>query len=175
MSLHVIVDGYNLIRQSPSLSRLDARDLQEGREALIHMLTAYRRARGHRVTVVFDGTQAPMFSRRRDRIGGVGVVFSRQGETADAVIARMAEREREKAMVISSDRQVALAASACGSGNISSPAFEERLMMAIAMEAPSGEEDDAPVRQPRQKTRKKGPSRRLPKKIRQQRRRATKL
>gem|GEM_PF-4650786 len=30
MSIHLIIDGYNVIRQSAELARLDARDLQEG-------------------------------------------------------------------------------------------------------------------------------------------------
>ena len=39
MALHLIIDGYNLIRQSPWLSLLDARDLEEGREALLQSLS----------------------------------------------------------------------------------------------------------------------------------------
>jgi len=34
MALHLIIDGYNLIRQSPYLADIDARDLEAGREAL---------------------------------------------------------------------------------------------------------------------------------------------
>jgi len=59
MGLHLIIDGYNLIRQSLELSELDARDLALGREALLARLAAYRRARpAHLVTVIFDGREA---------------------------------------------------------------------------------------------------------------------
>ena len=55
MSLHIIIDGYNLIRQSGQLSMLDMQDLQLGREALVDMLAAYKRFKAHRITVVCDG------------------------------------------------------------------------------------------------------------------------
>jgi len=34
MPLHIIIDGYNVIRRSKQLSLLDLQDIQEGREAL---------------------------------------------------------------------------------------------------------------------------------------------
>jgi len=59
LSIHIIIDGYNLIRQSNSLSILDMQDIQLGREALVDMLAAYKKVKPHRITVVFDGTTAP--------------------------------------------------------------------------------------------------------------------
>ena len=41
--MHLIVDGYNVIRQSPRMQFLDAVDLQSGREALLELLAHYRR------------------------------------------------------------------------------------------------------------------------------------
>ncbi len=38
MPIHIIIDGYNLIRQSSALSVLDNQDIQLGREALIDQL-----------------------------------------------------------------------------------------------------------------------------------------
>jgi len=40
MSIHIIIDGYNLIRQSTTLSILDQQDIMLGREALVDMLAA---------------------------------------------------------------------------------------------------------------------------------------
>ena len=90
MAIHIIIDGYNLIRQSDTLNRLDRQDIQTGREVLIDLLAAYKRLKAHRITVVFDGADAPVFSNRRDRLKGIAVRFSGQGETADAVIKKMA-------------------------------------------------------------------------------------
>ena len=68
MAIHIIIDGYNLIRQSPTLSRLDRQDIASGREALVARLAAYRKLKPHRITVVFDGAQAPAFAAARDRV-----------------------------------------------------------------------------------------------------------
>ena len=56
MSIHIIIDGYNLIRQSTTLSALDQQDIMLGREALVDTLAAYRKIKHHRITVVFDGS-----------------------------------------------------------------------------------------------------------------------
>jgi hypothetical protein len=173
MGLHIIIDGYNLIRQSKALSRIDSQDLARGREALIDQLAAYRRIKSHRVTVVFDGVRAPQLAPLRDQVKGIRIVFSRGGELADGVIVRMARQEREKAMVVTSDQAVARSAAACGATAIDSQEFESRMAMAAAMEGLEGPADEMPGR--RVSTRKKGEGRRLPKRLRQQRMRAKKL
>ncbi|MCK4467804.1 MAG: NYN domain-containing protein, partial [Desulfobacterales bacterium] len=100
MSIHIIIDGYNLIRQSDRLSVIDRRDIQSGREALLDTLAKYRKIKKHKITVVFDGTNAPSFSRRVEKLNGVKILFSRNGELADTVIKRMAAMEREKALIV---------------------------------------------------------------------------
>ena len=134
MSMHLIIDGYNLIRQSKVLSRLDRQDIARGREALIRQLAAYRRLKPHRITVVFDGIRAPDLSPPRDRVQGITIVFSRGGEPADTVITRMARQERDQAMVVSSDLSVARTAEACGAAVIDSLEFEARMAMAVTLE-----------------------------------------
>jgi hypothetical protein len=173
MGMHIIIDGYNLVRRSTELSRLDRADIARGREALIETLAAYRRLRPHRITVVFDGTGAPALSPARDRVKGIGIVFSRSGESADAVIARMARQEGATALVVSSDQAVARSAAACGAAVIESTEFEARLAMASALEAGRPVEE-APAGR-RLSTRKKGEGRRLPKRLRQNRLRTAKL
>jgi predicted RNA-binding protein with PIN domain len=173
MAIHIIVDGYNLIRQSPTLSRLDRRDIALGREALVAGLAAYRKIKPHRITVVFDGVDAPGWSAARDVQRGVHILFSRRGESADAVIVRLARQEREKALVVSSDAAVARAAEACGAAAIDSPEFEFRLAQAAAVqEAGVFEEEPAPRRID---TRKKGAGHRLPKRVRKNLNKASKL
>ena len=117
MSLHIIVDGYNVIRQSQQLSILDLRDIQEGREALQDILVEYQKTKGHRITLVFDGTNAVSLDSQRQRFRGIEILFSRNGETADTVIKRMASREKERALVVSSDRDIISLCSVRGLGN----------------------------------------------------------
>jgi hypothetical protein len=173
MGMHIIIDGYNVVRQSKALSRLDQQDITRGREALIEQLAAYRRLKPHRMTIVFDGAGAPALFPARDRVKGIAIVFSRGGETADAVIARMVRREGAAAMVVSSDRAVQRNAEACGAAVIESAEFEARMAMAAAMEG-GDLSDEAPYER-RVSTRKKGEGRRLAKRLRQNRRRTAKL
>jgi uncharacterized protein len=173
MTIHIIIDGYNLIRQSPALSRLDRQDIASGREALVARLAAYRKLKPHRITVVFDGAQAPAFAAARDRVKGIQIVFSRAGEPADAVIVRMAGQERERAIVVSSDAAVARAAESYGAATLDSPAFEARISMAVALEDADGPEEEGAAR--RISTRKKGAGKRLPKRMRQHQSKTAKL
>ena len=174
MAVHIIIDGYNLIRQSADLSRLDRQDLEMGREALLDMLVAYKRVKHHRITVVFDGTDAYSLYRQRERVGGIAVLFSRSEETADTVIKRLADREGEGALVVSSDRAVGDYASSRKAATMSSPEFMDRLIMASW---PDGKviDPDRELNGWTPTTRKKGPRRRLSKKERKNRRKILKL
>jgi hypothetical protein len=155
----LIVDGYNVIRQWPELAMLDRADLEKGREALLQELAAYRRAKGHEITVVFDGRERGGLAESPSRSTGVAVRYSRQGETADEVIGRLAAEGRERAVVVSSDRAVMGEARRHGAACLSSAEFLERLE-ASRLAAVKGGEDEADARP--QKT-DKGAARRLPK------------
>jgi hypothetical protein len=89
------------------------------------------------------------------------------------VIKRMAHREREKSLVVSSDREVAEFAAAKGAATISAQEFETKIEMAAHFDGPNGEEEDSRGWIPT--TRKKGPSRRLSKKQRRNRMKTKKL
>ena len=161
----IILDGYNVIRQWPDLARLDRGDLQSGREALLHELQAYRRIKGHRITVVFDGREQGGFSEAAENVGGVGVRYSRRGETADLVIARLVAEGGGGAVVVSSDREVADAARRQGAAWLSAPEFMTRVEAGRLASLKGGEEEDRPEKSG------KGTPRRLPKTERRRQRR----
>jgi predicted RNA-binding protein with PIN domain len=171
MPLHLIIDGYNLIRQSRELQEIEARELKAGREALLDRLAAYRHSRAaHKITVVFDGWQGGELKEARDRRQGIAIVYSRRGEPADEVIKRLLAQERERAVVVSSDREIQECAQGVGAAWIASSEFEMRLALDGAGEvAPDSFESPLPG------TRKKGPARRLPKRQRQRLQRLKKL
>jgi predicted RNA-binding protein with PIN domain len=173
MSIHIIIDGYNLIRQSKSLRILDRQELQLGRDALLDMLARYKRIKGHRITVVFDGINAPLFTQQRDQVKGIKIKFSREEESADTVIKRMIVGQKEKALVVSSDRDVVKFAASKGAATISAPLFEEKIAMTAFFETKGIEREDDAGWIPT--TRKKGPSRRLSKKERRNRAKIKKL
>ncbi|MDD5723305.1 MAG: NYN domain-containing protein [Syntrophales bacterium] len=176
--MHIIIDGYNLIRQSASLKRLERFSLERGRNELIRRVAGYRKLRDHKMTVVFDGWMTGSAEEERLREDGVHIIYSRGGETADEVIKRMARAERgSEIIVVSSDREVADSAIRAGGVAISSPEFEERMgkeetkMTLYGNETPE-EDDDIP---PRAETGKKGLARRKSKRERQAQRRLGKL
>jgi len=173
MSIHIIIDGYNLIRQSVTLSRLDQQDIMLGRDALVDMLAAYRKIKPHRITVVFDGHHGPAFSATQDRRKGIAIRFSRRGESADDVIKRMAQKEREKALVVSSDVEVVDTVAVYGAATINSALFEDKIKMSAQFDGLETEDEDRQGWTPT--TKKRGPSRKLSKKQRRNRKKINKL
>ena len=173
MSIHIIIDGYNLIRQSNRLSILDLQDIQSGRDALVDMLAAYKKVKSHRITVVFDGTTAPLPSQQRNRRKGITIIFSHKGESADTVIKKMARKERQAALVVSSDQDIVQSAAASGAATVSASDFENKLTMSINMDALQIDPDEYEGWQPT--TKKKGPSRRMSKRRRKNRAKIRKL
>jgi predicted RNA-binding protein with PIN domain len=172
MALHLIIDGYNLIRQSPGLSRIDAGDLQAGREALLERLAAYRRARPrHKITVVFDGWLAGERQEGRDLYQGLAVIFSRRGEKADEVIKRLLAKESKGTVVVSSDREIRDFADGRGAAWITAQQFD----MLYLSEAGLGEGETGEEPPPPRGTAKKGPARRPSKRQRQRQQRLRKL
>jgi hypothetical protein len=159
--MRIIVDGYNLIRQWPELAMLDRADLQSGREALIRELQAYQRAKRHQITVVFDGRERGEMSGGTERAGGIGVRYSRQGETADQVIARLAAEAGVGAVIVSTDREVQAAARRYGAAPLSAHEFMGRMQQSHVAHLKGGEEEEErPVKSG------KGTARRLSKKER---------
>jgi hypothetical protein len=172
MSLHLIVDGYNVIRQVPRLQALDARDLEAGRAALLEALAAYRRTcPANRVTVVFDGWLGGELQESRDRYLGLTVVYSRRGERADEVIKRLLHREGRRAVVVSSDRELQTWARSAGAAWMAAAQFARQFLESPGDSDYSGEAeaDRSPA------SAKKGPARRLPKQERRRRQRLKKL
>ncbi|HEY7678102.1 MAG TPA: NYN domain-containing protein [Candidatus Methylomirabilis sp.] len=156
----IIVDGYNLIRRLPDLRERESESLEAGRAALVNLLAAYRRARGHhRITVVFDGQGGPAVPFGGGRIAGIDVRFSRLGETADRAITRLAQEGRSGALVISSDREVGRLAAAAGAAAASCEEFAARLEAAAVADLKGGEEEEGD----RRPAGKKGTAHRLPK------------
>jgi predicted RNA-binding protein with PIN domain len=117
---HALIDGYNLLG-------VFHKNLERAREELIHRLERYCSMKGHDLTIVFDGWKEGEPFESVIRQGTVTVIYSKRGETADAVIERIL-RERKKAwIVITSDRAVADFAWGMGYASINSQEFERKL------------------------------------------------
>lgn len=176
--MHLIIDGYNLIRQSDVLRPHERQGLEAGRKALISMLSGYRRLMGHRITIVFDGWLGGPPREERDRESGIDIIYSRRGEKADEVIKRLARQHADETVVVTSDRPVMDAAMRAGVTAIHSRDFEEKVRRArtapAQVPAISGKGDDMDSPFPKG-TKKKGPSRKSSKRDRLKQRSVSKL
>jgi predicted RNA-binding protein with PIN domain len=172
--MKIIIDGYNLIRQSESLRRFERYSLEEGRRELIRRLSLFKRLRGHTVIVVFDGWISGSAREERHNEGGITIIYSKRGEKADEVIKRLAMKGGSAITVVTSDRSIADFIGRRGNVTIASPEFEDRISLAETDKSFSARMESGEEMSDRNETsrKKKGPSRRLPKK---QRRAAARL
>ncbi|MEW6517424.1 MAG: NYN domain-containing protein [candidate division FCPU426 bacterium] len=112
MAKHLVVDGFNVIRRDPELSRIERANFLGAQETLIRHLARYRRGTAHRITVVFDGAGGDRPFRQRSQREGIEVVFSARGESADDVILGMtqaASGHQSGWVVVTADRSLAMA------------------------------------------------------------------
>src|ERR671924_1860821 len=104
---YLLVDGHSIIFAWPELRKLHARRSSLAREALIKQLRNYQDWTGVRVVVVFDGKgkKVDVTSDPAD----VQIFYSRSGQSADAVIERLASNygKRYELLVATSDSMVA--------------------------------------------------------------------
>jgi len=87
----LIVDGYNIIGQWQRVSQ-KGWSIAEARDQLAHILVEYAAFEGIEVVLVFDATASDRLIRTSERSGQLTVVFTRQGETADQYIERLADQ-----------------------------------------------------------------------------------
>jgi uncharacterized protein len=87
---YLIVDGHSIIFAWPELRKLHARRSYLAREALLKQLRDYQDWTGVRVVAVFDGkgNKVDTTSDPAD----VQVFYSRSGQSADAIVERLASK-----------------------------------------------------------------------------------
>jgi len=162
MSLPIIIDGYNLIRQSSALRPYHSLEIAKGRERLIEMLAHYRKDKHHPILVVFDGWQEGKLTEQHTKEKGIDIIYSKRGEKADEVIKRLVSNSKEELIVVTSDREITHFCQSRRCEVISSPSFEEKMELSSLAHLKGLEENDEEPLLP-SSTKRKGPSRRLPK------------
>jgi uncharacterized protein len=87
----ILVDGYNVIKRDAAFQTLSAKSLAAARQLLIDQLVSHYRHTPHQVIIVFDGEGV---SEQITQDRRVRIIYSRAGETADSVLARLAAASR---------------------------------------------------------------------------------
>lgn len=86
----LLVDGYNMIGAWPELVQLKKQDLlEDAREALLNRLSNYAKYEGLEIIVVFDAQLVPGIQQDYRKYQ-LTVVFTKENETADSYIERVA-------------------------------------------------------------------------------------
>jgi predicted RNA-binding protein with PIN domain len=116
---YLIVDGHSVIFAWPELRKLHARRTSLAREALLKQLRDYQDWTGVHVVAVFDGKGKKVEATSDP--AEVQVFYSRTGQSADAIIERLASKyaKRYDLVVATSDSMVAETVHACGAESIS--------------------------------------------------------
>jgi predicted RNA-binding protein with PIN domain len=100
----LIIDGYNVLHSTPGYARLLEHDFATARDRLADDIASFA-AGAWRATLVFDGGGRGG-EETETAVGGVLVIYSASGVTADAVIERLARAVREAngdAVVVTAD------------------------------------------------------------------------
>jgi len=161
MPLRIIIDGYNFIRQSPTLRSYDYEELARGREKCIGMLSSYRTLKPNPMTVVFDGWNEGKGTEHHTREKGIDIIYSKKGEKADDVIKRLVLQSRDELIVVTSDSEIARFCKGRRCEVIPSPSFEEKVALSWYADLKGCQESEQQM--PARSTKKKGPAKKLPK------------
>ncbi len=134
----------------------------ETREALISRLSLYSQCKGHPVTVVFDAWRERTGLEHHENRTGVRVVFTRRGERADQVIQRLTREYGRTCAVVSSDLEIIQTAKSHGAFVMKSQEFKVKLELLENSKPRTGKA--VPLKQSWAKSEEEGPPARLDKK-----------
>lgn len=109
----LIVDGYNVLRSGKRYARIVGPDYTDdtfntARETLINDVVNFA-GRDWRAIIVFDGAKNNFSTGEAESVGGVRIVFSPAGQSADKVIEKLAHDARERqveTLVVTSDATI---------------------------------------------------------------------
>ncbi|MHC1720086.1 MAG: NYN domain-containing protein [Clostridiaceae bacterium] len=97
---YIFVDGYNVIHSWPELKDVKEYSFETARNKLIEMLNNYAAYKAYKVFIIFDAHLVKGSLEKQEKTGEhLTVVFTREGETADAFIERCIDSVGRKAEV----------------------------------------------------------------------------
>lgn len=103
---NIFVDGYNVINSWPDLKEKKDVSFDGARQSLIDKLHNYGVYKECRIILVFDAHKVPGSIEKKEKINkNISVVFTKDGETADAYIERHVNEmgRKHEVMVVTSD------------------------------------------------------------------------
>ncbi len=131
----VIIDGYNFIFANESLRKAAEKDFSYARDLLVRMMCDYSAYHRSRAIVVFDAYKREGGEGSEEIIGPVSVVYTKEGQTADAFIERttydMAKEHTVR--VVTSDREEQQIVLGSGGLRVGTREFSDELENTVAL------------------------------------------
>ena len=128
----IVIDGYNVLRQTGVSGASDVHK----RDLFVTQLDAYAAKRKHHIIVVFDG--GPYDRPYRGYQGGVQVVYSGSGQTADEYICDyLTMQQNVELLLVSSDHELCIYADRLDFVSIDSCYFYRILRDTLSVSAAS--------------------------------------
>jgi predicted RNA-binding protein with PIN domain len=85
---YLFVDGYNIINFWEELRMMAEINIEAARQELIDIMIEYQSYVGLNVIIVFDAYKVKGNSLKKEKIGSLEIVFTKENETADTYIER---------------------------------------------------------------------------------------
>ncbi|MCR5835441.1 MAG: NYN domain-containing protein [Lachnospiraceae bacterium] len=130
---YLIIDGYNIIFAWDELKDIAKSNIDGARDKLVDLISNYRGAKDTNVVIVFDAYKLKGFPGEELNINGIKIVYTKEDETADAYIERMAHSMGRKydVKVATSDGLEQLTVLSQGCTILSAKELKSELQMTI--------------------------------------------
>lgn len=104
---YLFIDGYNIINQWSYFKNI-SKSIDESRQKIIELLVEYQAFRGINVIIVFDAHLVKGSLEKREKVGGLEVVYTKEHETADSYIEKQLDKigRYEIVQVATSDNSI---------------------------------------------------------------------
>lgn len=96
---NIIIDGYNVIG-------IFHKNMEKARMDFVNLLIDYKKIKGHNIIIVFDGHKSGAFTEKVSVIGGIKVIYTRLGISADDLIKRIISEDKREWIVVSDDKDI---------------------------------------------------------------------
>ncbi len=128
---YLLVDGYNIIFAWEELNKLAKDNLDLARSTLINILCNYQGFRQCNLILVFDAYKVKGTHREVETVGGISVVYTKEAETADMYIEKVAHKlgRDHKVRVATSDNVEQLIILGSGGIRVSANEFHEEVKL----------------------------------------------
>ena len=106
---YLIIDGYNVIRQTKKYQDKELLSLAEGREALLFDIEEYCAKTGYTGIIVFDASDRDNVINSSEMFGCLDVVYSSKDQSADDVIKKLVKEHKSwssEVIVVTADMAV---------------------------------------------------------------------